>query len=91
MLQVIFSINKLEISRFKRYSCLIGKSKKNVLAGAHKTFERRQHAYMYLPALKAQYEGKMEIDNISLWPPLHEPGLTINPGWLASPGQPVYE
>jgi hypothetical protein len=51
MLQVIFSINKLEISRFKRYSCLIGKSKKNVLAGAHKTFERRQHAnmYMYLP------------------------------------------
>ena len=26
-----------------------------------------------------------------LRPPLHEPGLTVNPGWLASPGQTGYE
>ena len=51
MLQVIFSINKPEISRFERYSCLIGKSKKNVLAGAHKTFERRKHVHV-LTSLK---------------------------------------
>jgi hypothetical protein len=33
---------------------LIGKSQKNVLAGAHKRFERRQHTEKYLPGLKMQ-------------------------------------
>jgi hypothetical protein len=39
MLHVNFSINEHEISRFYRYRSL---GKPNVLAGAYKTFERRQ-------------------------------------------------
>jgi hypothetical protein len=36
MLEVIFSINRPEISRFlKQYRSLIGKSMKKVFAGAH--------------------------------------------------------
>ena len=63
MLQVNFSIKESEISRFQKYRNLIGKSKKNVLTGAHKTFEgRRQlHTQMYLPAPKAQDEFKMKL------------------------------
>jgi hypothetical protein len=32
-----------------------------VLAGAHKTFEYRQHTEKYLLALKAQDEGTIEL------------------------------
>ena len=32
-----------------------------MLTGAHKKFERRQHTEMYLPALKAEDEGKIEL------------------------------
>jgi hypothetical protein len=35
-------------------------------------------------------EAPRDISSI-LRPPLHEPGRTINPGWLVNPGQPVYE
>jgi hypothetical protein len=38
-----------------------GKSKKYALAGVHKKFECCQHTEMYLPALKAQDAGKMEL------------------------------
>ena len=63
MLQVNFSIKESEISRFQKYRNLIGKSKKNVLTGAHKTFEgcRQLHTHMYLPAPKAQDEFKMKL------------------------------
>jgi hypothetical protein len=37
------------------------KSKKNVLAAGHKKFECRRHTEMYLVALKAQDEGKIEM------------------------------
>ena len=33
----------------------------------------------------------LERGKISPRPPLHKPGLTINPGWQANPGQPVYK
>jgi hypothetical protein len=35
-----------------------------MLAGDHKKFERRQHTEMYLAALKAQDEGKIELSLI---------------------------
>ena len=43
-----------------------------MLAGAHKNFERRQHTEMYLLALKAQDEGKIELspDRVSFPPPI---------------------
>jgi hypothetical protein len=40
-----------------------------VLAGTHNKFESRQHTEMYLPALKTQDEGKMELspDRVSFF------------------------
>ena len=49
------------------------KTEENVLAGAHKTFERRQHTEMYFLALKAQDESKIELPPdrvISYFPPI---------------------
>ena len=42
-------------------------------------------------ALQIKLPAFRRTSKVIFRPPLHEPGLTINPGWLASPGQPVYE
>jgi hypothetical protein len=38
-----------------------------VLAGAYKTFERRQHTEMYLSALKAQDRDEGKIESPPIW------------------------
>ena len=66
-MRVIFVISEPEILWFLTSTCsLIGESEKNVLAGAHRSFERCQHTEMYLLALSAQDESKMELSHVSV-------------------------
>ena len=58
MFQVIFSIIELEISPFLTVIIILTK---NVLARAHKKFQRGRQAEIYLLILKGQDKTKMEL------------------------------